>query len=453
MKNNSDFDGQLKMDLTEEQETASENIAMESSETDRVDNSILSDERNNNERDTKSKKDKKVSFSDSINFLVVLSFGIAFLIIYIASVILLIMNGEIDHSFYIKTIFMFLVFLIIYIASSLLVTIKIRRMFRPLDKLAHGLLTDEIRVYGDSDDIKKLADNLKNDMLRLENISKELNDTKSDLNEAHTKALKEQNSMESSLSKSDKYILGIEKAKEHLKSDFRKEKQIYEEMPLLIASMNQSKTVVGNSTEELNESIKYGLRCLNDTGEDLQNSSNAYNILIDMLNENIELIENLFSELTFLQGVSSQINLYSSNLSLEFARTGILNSSMSAAMEDMKGAAKKINEKTDSIAMLIIRARNANRLAQDQADFCKDQMDAGANSFGECNGCLNDISKHTTLITNSLDNLTTNLDRFANGLFDLQAIMNSKNKELAQLEDQNLKLKKQQKSMQIDLKK
>ena len=396
-------------------------------------------------------KEKKSSFSDSINFLVVLCFGIAFLIIFITSIILLILNGEADHSFYLKAIFMFVAFLVIYIASSLLVVIKIRKMFRPLDKLAHGLLTEEIRVYGDSDDIRKLADNLKADMRKLEDITKELDDTKMNLDQVQSKALMEQSSVENGLEKYDSYLVEIEKSREHLKTDFRKESRILEELPLLQAGMKQSRKTILNSQNSLQEGFRSSEQALEDTREELKQTEEAFGLLNQMLVENSEDIESLFSEMTYLQSIASKINLTCSNLSLELARQGALQASVSNIMEDLKDTADKMNEKTDAMAMFLIRARNAAKLAQDQSEYCKEQMQQGQENFEITENNMEEMKGTADHLQLAMEKLGKDLEHFTGHLSSLQKIMVSKNKELAYMEQQQMQLKKLHRGMQKEI--
>lgn len=429
------------------------NMNQNNNENDTNENDTNEIKKNNQEIKNENKKTKKGSFADSINFMIVLSFGIAFLVIYISSVVVLLMSGEPDHSFYIKTIFMFIFCLLIYVISALLTTLRIKKLFYPLDKLAHGLLNDEIRMYGDNDDIKSFADTLRNDMRRLEAISRELDDTKMNLDAVSSKVIKEQTNMENSLDKSEKYLNGIERAKEHLKSDFRKERVVYKELPIVVANINYSNSNIKNISNEFKGSIKDCIREIKDTNDELTEVKEAYELLYNMLTQNSDLIEGVFSELAHLQAIASQMKLYSSNLSLEIARSGVFSPSINAGMDDLKELADKVSEKTDAISMLVIRTKNSNKLAQDQSNFCTERMDECKNYFYNAEREITDVSKTSDGIISSLDQIANSLDKLMMNINDLQAIMNSKVKELDNIEDNESKLRNWRKGLQENIKK
>ena len=124
---------------------------------------------------------KKLSFATNINQLICVGFGIAFLIIYIASAVLLFITEPETEMYYLKAIGMFFLYLLMYAICVWYMSRRIERMFEPLDQIAHALMEDKIRIYGEEDDILEFANGLKSQMEKMQILSEELESAKGSL--------------------------------------------------------------------------------------------------------------------------------------------------------------------------------------------------------------------------------------------------------------------------------
>ena len=131
---------------------------------------------------------KRESLSKEIDHVVVLCFGIAFFLIYTASAILLFITEEDISQYYGKAIGMFVVYLALYIIASFLVTQRIGELFVPLDRVANKLIREDKFSDSGENGIQSLADSLRAQSEQVDALSRELETTQSDLDDAFTES-------------------------------------------------------------------------------------------------------------------------------------------------------------------------------------------------------------------------------------------------------------------------
>lgn len=106
----------------------------------------------------------------------------------------------------------------------------------------------------------------------------------------------------------------------------------------------------------------------------------------------MELIETIYNELASIQNIASKLELYASNVSLNYARSGGGNLNISAALDEIKLTDRQMRDKIDEIAMLVIRTKNAVKLANDQTNFCIELEDEEQTISGRADEQLGFIS-------------------------------------------------------------
>ena len=119
-------------------------------------------------------KDNQKSFSHEINQLVVAGFGMAFFLMFCACALLLYLT-EADHRLYVpKVLGILAIYLVLYISYSLFIVSRIKKLFLPLDKLASGILRDQVFIDDGEKDLKDFAKSLREQALRMEELNKKL---------------------------------------------------------------------------------------------------------------------------------------------------------------------------------------------------------------------------------------------------------------------------------------
>lgn len=365
-------------------------------------------------------EEKKASFATNINQLICVCFGVAFLIIYIASAVLLFLSEPEIDIYYIKTIVMFLVYLLMYALCVFYMTRKIQKMFEPLDQIAVALLEDKIRIYGEEDDILEFANQLKGQMEKMQVLSEELENAKGSLADFYEESRQNMQEYDVSLDKCVDNAEFIFRQGEDIKRKFEKNNAKVTEMLDSQQGIKKSQDDLHDCSQELDTSLKEIRFFMEDTGEDFAHTKDAYEVLENMLSETTDLIETLFMEITTVQSIASQINLYSMNASLDIARGGIFGTSHLGVLEDMKELASKMTEKTDEIALLVIRCKNATKLAMDQASFCEERQMEAKESFAGTGEKLSVLNGQMKAAMDSIKEVRNFVSDFSGNLYELQ---------------------------------
>ena len=365
---------------------------------------------------------KKLSFATNINQLICVGFGIAFLIIYIASAVLLFITEPETEMYYLKAIGMFFLYLLMYVICVWYMSRRIERMFEPLDQIAHALMEDKIRIYGEEDDILEFANGLKSQMEKMQILSEELESAKGSLEDFYEESRQNMQEYDISLDKCADNSAFLSRRSVDIKAQLRKNIEKIDEMIASEAKVKKSQDDLHSAEQALDKSLKDIRFSTEDTREDFSNTKDAYLVLGNMLSETTDLIENLFTEITAVQSIASQINLYSVNASLDIARGGIFSQSNRGALEDIKDLATKMIEKTDEISILVIRCKNSTKLALDQASFCEERQEEAADSFGTTKEKLSELNVQMKYAMDSIRDVRNFVSEFSGSLYELQLL-------------------------------
>ena len=365
---------------------------------------------------------KKLSFATNINQLICVGFGIAFLIIYIASAVLLFITEPETEMYYLKAIGMFFLYLLMYAICVWYMSRRIERMFEPLDQIAHALMEDKIRIYGEEDDILEFANGLKSQMEKMQILSEELESAKGSLEDFYEESRQNMQEYDISLDKCADNSAFLSRRSVDIKTQLRKNIERIDEMIASEAKVKKSQDELHSAEQALDKSLKDIRFSTEDTREDFSNTKDAYLVLGNMLSETTDLIENLFAEITAVQSIASQINLYSVNASLDIARGGIFPQSNRGALEDIKDLAAKMIEKTDEISILVIRCKNSTKLALDQASFCEERQEEAAESFGTTKEKLSELNVQMKYAMDSIRDVRNFVSEFSGSLYELQLL-------------------------------
>lgn len=383
---------------------------------------------------------KLPSFSTSINRLIYFFFGLALFLMYLAYVALQLPYAEINNELISRFVLTFFAFVTIYICSCILVVRKIKDMFQPLDRFAYGILNDEIHIYGEHDDIKALTDSLYRQIEKMENENQALILEQSDMQKRHQDSLEDMDKIDHSVDKALQHLFNLSKSSKKISDALFSIMEDQGHLQPLSSEISDKKMSLFDSSNDLSGLIKRAVGSSQDTKEDFERSKDAFDILQNMLKENNEFVEGLYSELSLLQSIAAQINLHSVNLSMEAVRSGFLNSTLSAGIEEMKTLSEKINERSDSIMLLLIRSKNANKLAFDQADFCLEKMQDSEESFAANSNALGEISYNVEDMMNKLQEITERLDLFSSKIYEINLYLEKENNELKHLANEERKL-------------
>ena len=383
---------------------------------------------------------KLPSFSTSINRLIYFFFGLALFLMYLAYVSLQLPYAEINNELISRFVLTFFAFVTIYICSCILVVRKIKDMFQPLDRFAYGILNDEIHIYGEHDDIKALTDSLYRQIEKMENENQALILEQSDMQKRHQDSLEDMDKIDHSVEKALQHLFNLSKSSKKISDALFSIMEEQGHLQPLSSEISDKKMSLFDSSNDLSGLIKRAVGSSQDTKEDFERSKDAFDILQNMLKENNEFVEGLYSELSLLQSIAAQINLHSVNLSMEAVRSGFLNSTLSAGIEEMKTLSEKINERSDSIMLLLIRSKNANKLAFDQADFCLEKMQDSEESFAANSNALGEISYNVEDMMNKLQEITERLDLFSSKIYEINLYLEKENNELKHLANEERKL-------------
>ena len=383
---------------------------------------------------------KSPSFSTSINRLIYFFFGLALFLMYLAYVALQLPYAEINNALISRFVLTFFAFVTIYICSCILVVRKIKDMFQPLDRFAYGILNDEIHIYGEHDDIKALTDSLYRQIEKMENENQALILEQSDMQKRHQDSLEDMDKIDHSVDKALQHLFNLSKSSKKISDALFSIMEEQGHLQPLSSEISDKKMSLFDSSNDLSGLIKRAVGSSQDTKEDFERSKDAFDILQNMLKENNEFVEGLYSELSLLQSIAAPINLHSVNLSMEAVRSGFLNSTLSAGIEEMKTLSEKINERSDSIMLLLIRSKNANKLAFDQADFCLAKMQDSEESFAANSNALGEISYHVEHMMNKLQEITERLDLFSSKIYEINLYLEKENNELKHLANEERKL-------------
>ena len=363
---------------------------------------------------------KRESLSKEIDHVVVLCFGIAFFLIYTASAILLFITEEDISQYYGKAIGMFVVYLALYIIASFLVTQRIGELFVPLDRVANKLIREDKFSDSGENGIQSLADSLRAQSEQVDALSRELETTQSDLDDAFTESRQnrhQQTEMAKTLIQ-DLETLQDREA-ELIRSGDKLLKLLKDAMPLE-SGIKEQKDELYEQMQQIDSGLRESERQYQDTAADFEELGGTFQLLGNMQTDAGDLLENIYNEMTALQSLSTQTNLYAMNTALDTARSGSITVSTISALDEIKELTGKINEKTDEVLLLLIRTRNALKLAMDQSGECREKGEECSRAFEESKTALQDRRQEIERMLSAGEALTDDVAKLGNTLYEVQ---------------------------------
>lgn len=386
-----------------------------------------------------SEKERKESFSYPINHLIGWGFGAAFLVFFLANAVLLFLSVDSITEYYWKVFCILGIYLALYGISTYLVSSKIKKMFEPLDEIANALAEDKIRIYGDSADLEMFAQKLSVRMQELNDISDELVLAKDDLNDIYQENEENRSKLEHQINRSRENLDGIKKNRKWIVNYLGEIHRTLEDCRMLETSLKISGQAVKEDTESLNESFKECNHLCKEIMEDRERLKGIFEILSNMQNESIELIESIYNEISYIQGIIMNLDLFATNTSLEYARSGGMSSNLTGAMNELKLMTRNIRDKMDELAMSVIRTKNSLKLSNDQAEFCINSDEEECEEFEKFSESLSIISLKLQGLMEVHEKISNNTDAFMKHYYELGEQSKKIEKELKNLGEQTEK--------------
>ncbi len=339
------------------------------------------------------------SFSHEINQLVVAGFGMAFFLIFCACELLLFLT-EPDHSFFLaKSLGMLGIYLALYILYSLFIVNRIKKLFLPLDKIAYGLIKDQVFIDDGEKDLKALADSLKEQAKQMNDLSKELKDTRQDLDGAFMESKAGKENLKQILLKLSAETEMIRRHSEEINTFAEEISGGLTQSLDAERDLKEKRSMLQERSKILDDQIRDNMRSQSDTETEFKELGGCYTLLDSIYKESEDLMSQIYNEMSALQSTTSQINIYVMNTALDISRAGSITVSALRAMDEIKLMSAEINDKTDSVLLLIIRARNALKLAMDQSGECRSKGRECEDSFDKTGEYLKELGSGVKELT------------------------------------------------------
>ena len=378
--------------------------------------------------------DNPKSFSHEINQLVVAGFGMAFFLIFCACGLLLFLTED-DHSkFVFKLLIMLGIYLALYILYSIFIVNRIKKMFLPLDKIAYGIMKDQVFIDDGEKDLKAFADSLKEQAKQMSRLSQELKDTQENLDGAFQESKAGKESLK-------QMTLKVSAETEKLRTHGECMSVYGSDVTKAVANaldiekeLKDRRNDLYECSQLIGEQLKVNMRSQADTEAEFKELGGSYTLLDSVYKESEELIGSIYNEMTALQTLTSQINIYVMNTALDISRAGSITVSALGAMDEIKMMSADINDKTDNVLLLIIRARNALKLAMDQSGECRDKGSECSESFSKTKDYLEKLGNTVQELTRLSDELSDGAGKLTTGMNEVKT-----KEELRRKEEQFMK--------------
>lgn len=390
------------------------------------------------------------SFSHEINQLVVAGFGMAFFLIFCACGLLLFLTEDDRKLFVIRLLIMLGIYLALYILYSIFIVNRIKKMFVPLDKIAYGLMKDQVFVDDGEKDLKALADSLKEQAKQMNRLSQELKDTQENLDGAFQESKAGRESLKQILIKLNGETEYVREHGEGLSRYSSELAQSLGNMLEIEKELKEKQNDIYECSQRVSEQIKVNMRSQSDTEAEFRELGGSYTLLDSIYKESEELIDSIYNEMTALQSQSSQINLYVMNTALDISRAGSITASALSAMDEIKLMSADINDKTDSVLLLIIRARNALKLAMDQSGECREKGDDCSESFSKAKELLEKLGNSVQDLSGLGEELSGDVGKLSGSINDIKTKEEQRRKEEQLLKSDMQKLSDYVKELKAD---
>ncbi len=377
----------------------------------------------------------KQSFAKPVNQLVTACFAVTFLVVYILTVVLLFRIADDMNKYYIGAGVFLVIYLLIYIFASLYVTGKITAMFAPIDRVSYGLMKGRSKGGDEKKDLKYLAESLREQNDHIREISRELQDAREDLDNAFNE---NRISKEGARLKEQKYLSEVKRLSDRQEGisemSSRMEESLEKTIPLQ-GLLNEKKTKVYDETKSLNEAINENARLMEDSSASFDSMNEGFDLLDGITDSGTSLLESMYNEMTLIQSVAAQLNLYAMNTSLDMARAGVMNIQVSGALDEIKQLSMKMSEKTDEVMLQIIQIRNTMKLTKDQTDDCRDRSRECRENNDRLDENFNAISESIRKLVENNEDMANDIAQLTNSVYDMMLLEQKRTREEQKLSD------------------
>ncbi len=384
-------------------------------------------------------KTKNRSYGDDIVRMIWTIFGLAIFIACIACLAVLYVTSPDSSDFIFNSAVIIGCFLVVYVIFSLYFVGKVKAAFEPLDRL----LNENGAGFRSSTGLASLARDISYSHERLENMEKELDDTRKNLEDISDKNEETISTVDGVASNIVTILDARSREIKNMAGLFEKENSLLADMEMSATKIKEGQGLTPHRTDTIKKSVNDCNLYCEDTVADLTDAKNAHEVLKDMLDKSQNMMDDIYSELTLLQSMCSQINLYAMNTALDASRSGGYSLSVTAALDEIKEMSGRLNEKSDNLALLIIQEKNAIRLAFDQAEFGDGEIENGLKSFNQARGQIKTISDEADRLVKSFDELMDNVYSLTGFTAELYAYNGKKTRMIRNMGDTDDKLARQ----------
>ena len=384
-------------------------------------------------------KTKNRSYGDDIVRMIWTIFGLAIFIACIACLAVLYVTSPDSSDFIFNSAIIIGCFLVVYVIFSLYFVGKVKAAFEPLDRL----LNENGAGFRSSTGLASLARDISYSHERLENMEKELDDTRKNLEDISDKNEETISTVDGVASNIVTILDARSREIKNMAGLFEKENSLLADMEMSATKIKEGQGLTPHRTDTIKKSVNDCNLYCEDTVADLTDAKNAHEVLKDMLDKSQNMMDDIYSELTLLQSMCSQINLYAMNTALDASRSGGYSLSVTAALDEIKEMSGRLNEKSDNLALLIIQEKNAIRLAFDQAEFGDGEIENGLKSFNQARGQIKTISDEADRLVKSFDELMDNVYSLTGFTAELYAYNGKKTRMIRNMGDTDDKLARQ----------
>ncbi len=317
-------------------------------------------------------KKNNLSFSAPISHMVTMAFGAAFLLLFVAGVLLLLISGDME-GFYLRIFILFVTDVILFAIVSIYLDRKLRMMFQPIDRLAVGLIREEVLVDSRAGDLKAFADSLKKQAQNMDALNRELQDAREEIQDVSRESRESKDEQHMLMSRAMIEMEKIRKRQEDiLKSSTSLEESLQETLPIE-QQLGKERESLYRLSDKLKNSARKNEMGQQDIAREFDALQQNYDLMVDIQKDSDELAENIYTEIASIQSQAAQINLFAMNTSLEIARNGGSSISAITALDEIKELSSKLGAHTDDVQLLVIRMRNAMKLSADQMGECREK--------------------------------------------------------------------------------